>query len=179
MCRPHATVVRVAALLPLATALGGCRPGPLPARDQIAIYQLALRQVADRYQPAGQPIQLLLSPLPVPLVRSDTGRIAHYTLPPLDTMVVRALVAGGAVAGLCAPAASDRECANGQRGLTARLSAIERLTRDSVRVSVETQGMRAVGDRTVLIDGPVHESFAFVRINGRWQRPPRAPVRPA
>jgi hypothetical protein len=179
MHHPQTFVARVGAAVALIATVAGCAHRQLPVRDQVAIYTLALRLAAEPYQRPDLTFRFLLSPLPVPLAaasaRPATGR---DTVPAGDTAVIQSLVRSATVAGLCAPARQDRECANGQRGLAARLSPIDWVSRDHVRVTVRVQAMRAVGDNTVLLDEPLTRTFEFVHIDGHWELPPHTAARP-
>jgi hypothetical protein len=133
MYHPRTFVARVSAALALVASVGAWARRQLPVQDQVAIYTLALRLAAEPYQRPDLPFRFLLSPLPVPLAPLSARPAAvRHTVRTADAAVIQPLVRSAMIAGLCAPARNDRECANGQRGLAARLSPIDWMSRDHV-----------------------------------------------
>ena len=154
----------LATSLVLSTPLSCSRQAGLSLRDQTAIYAAALAAASDsvfRHTPGAR---LLLDPrlLPDSLTPRDSLR-ARGAL--LDPRVVRQLP----VEAVCAPSAREQECANGVRGLAARLSVIRREARDRASLWLVVAPVRAAGDNTVLLDPRLLLLYRAVEVGGRWR----------
>ena len=153
-------------------------PSPLSDQDRVAIYTTVLRAAAGRLFGPGTGVRLLLDPRPAvdrltPWTPDTLAYVSAELALPLDSALVRALSASGAIEGVCEPGATPGVCANGKRGIAAHLGVI--VAPDSAHASVWVllMAVTAAGDETWM---PSRRRGALevrlVRGQAGWQQAP-------
>ena len=147
----------------------------LAVAERIAIYEVALRAAASQVFGPGVGPRLLLDPRPP--IQDTTGTpnrdlVFEFTTP-LDSAVVQALAASGAVEGTCWPGPRQGVCANDRRGLAAHLGPIVPKDPSHVSLKVFVNTVIATADRTWVTGGYLRViELRLVRRNGLWEIAP-------
>lgn len=164
--------------LPMVPSVAG-HPTELPLSDRVAIYTTLLRAAAREVFPTGTDVRLLLDPRPPQAASPSSLRDSAVTTAaeaesllgtPLDRSITRAILASGAIEGVCQPAAAPERCSNNQRGLAATLGRIVRQDSDHVIVAAYLGYVIATSDRTSLraVDRRIVECTVG-RVADSWQ----------